>query len=604
MRTGEVTVDWLIGRLDDLDWDERSQSGMAWCPCHDDVGTSMKGLSVTKKRGKLYAYCHSCKATLTKVVKALEGDVDEVEEEDVPEVTVLPVREGSGLAWWVGKTGVSQDVWERLGVEEVAGGVAFTFAFTPQRKVRLRPKTITWASKELDAPALWPQPEDELPPHVMLVEGESDCGTAHAAGLPYALATTKGGAAALPRGWVKALAARGVSEVTICGDADETGRKFMDNLASDVIDAGLHCNTVHIDEVVDPFSQIKDLNGLWLAASSREEFLELVARCTHPVSGEAWGEEYSDFVRHAEEQVDWMVSNLIAPGDKVLIVGPQKSFKTWLMLDLTRTLTNGTPFLKHPEWGNATPRNVVLVEEEGSKNAFSSRVQKIDLQAGTVHILHRKGFRFTDDGQVARMIAFLRKVEADVVFFDPLQRMIPGVNENDSAETGVVWDQVQRLQQALPHLVVVIVHHANKGERLTWDSVRGSSRHAGEVDVGIFVDKREGEMLVAIDGRDISLDTEHGAFSCDVQITDDGFTLDATQTALVTKKATSQKDRVLEAVREGKDTRTKIMRATQLSDSTVRSHLKVLMDEGCVTEHDGESPRHPKTYSAVESGVA
>lgn len=600
-----MTLDWLQERLEEFEWDETSGTGMAWCPCHDDIGTSQKGLSVSRRNGRFYTYCHSCKVTLTQVVKQLEegGERENghVEHDEIPEVVLT---QAGGLAWFVRKTGVARDVWERLGVEEVAGGVAFTFASTPQRKVRRRPKQISWDRPDLDAPPLWPHPLDDLPEHVMLVEGESDCGTAHAAGLPYTLATTKGASAAFPERWAQGLIARGVVEVTVCGDADEAGRKFEQRLVSEALEAGLKVNVIRIDEVVDPFLGVNDLNGLWRAADSQEQFLELVARCTHAIEHATPGMTYQELLDAATTEVNWLVPDLVAPGDKILLVGPQKSYKTWITLDLIRSLVSGRAFLNRDEWRPNRLCRVLLIEEEGSLPLFSRRVAKMQLteeQGERMLVLHKQGVRFTDKTMISTVIARCKAHEADLVIFDPLQRMIPGVNENDSSETGVIWDEVQRLQQACPETVVMVVHHANKAERLTWESIRGSSRHAGEVDLGIFVSRDEGthsSVKVMIEGRDVQLDLDEGfAFECEVQIEEEQFLLDATgTTAVTTSKAGSQIERVLSAVSRGCETRTKIMRDTGLSDSTVRAHLRTLCEDEKVLERDGDGPRAPKTY--------
>lgn len=593
MDVADVTLEWFEANLEGFEWNAKRKSGEAYCPCHDDLGTAMKGLSITLEDGKWLAYCHSCHATLTSVVESIDSP------SFAPTVRKTNGEKGTrartrGMKWWVEKTGVPQAVWERLGCVEHGKGVEFTFATTEQSKVRMPPKEMFWTHEDLDTPTLWPYPEDTLPEHVMLVEGESDCGTAHAASLPFAFAVTKGAGGALPPGWASALAARGAKEITICGDADDSGQRFSARATAEALDAALLVNVVHIDSIVDPFTGVADLNSLWRLCADMENpleaFLNAVNLATTRVSSEITATSYEEMLEIAKTEITWIVNELISPGDKVLISGPQKAFKTWITLDLVRAIADGSAFLCEALYAGTGKRNVLIIEEEGSQQQFARRVRRMDLSPdhGKVLVQHRKAFRFTDPDSMSRVIALCREEEIDAVFFDPLQRMIPGVNENDSAETGVVWDEIARLQQALPHIICVVVHHANKTERLTWESTRGSSRHGGEVDLGIFCEKSlldSSKVRMRIDGRDVHLEMEEGwGFEGTVTITEDSFEIRVSQMQiediLPAVRGKKNTEEIVKAVAEGHLTRNEIVEATGLSKNTVITKIKALLEDG------------------------
>jgi hypothetical protein len=186
--------------------------------------------------------------------------------------------------------------------------------------------------------------------------------------------------------------------------------------------------------------------------------------------------------------------------------------------------------------------------------------------------------------------------------------MIPGVNENDSSETGIVWDEVARIQEALPGIVVVVVHHAGKSERLTWESIRGSSRHGGEVDLGIFCEKAthaQDTVKIRIDGRDVHLDLEDGwGFEGKVKITDKAFEINVSamdmEELLPSIKGQKNTEAILEAIKAGKTTRHEIVEETGLSLNTVIGKLKFLVQEGILTEDVGVG-RGAKTYGFAEA---
>jgi hypothetical protein len=78
MRVGEITPDWCDEHLDGWEYNSHTKTGKAWCPCHDDEGSSMKGLSVSFADGIPLLKCHSvrCGATGTDVLAARNGHVE------------------------------------------------------------------------------------------------------------------------------------------------------------------------------------------------------------------------------------------------------------------------------------------------------------------------------------------------------------------------------------------------------------------------------------------------------------------------------------------------------------------------------------------------
>jgi len=610
VRASDVTIEWLREYLEG--WEGSDGQYYAWCPVHDDQGTSVKGLSITvKPSGKILVKCHSphCGATLTDVIKALEGFSPD--DDDIPDVKVRKtpsIKGKAGLATWVGYTQVDAHIWEQLGCLDHGDGVRFTFAESDVIKVRKFPKDIHFEPKGAEVSPLWPIPQDELPEHISITEGESDCGTTYAASLPPGFSVTKGADTPLSVATFSALASRGVREVTVYADADQSGASLRDTVTSLAIDAGLAVNICDLTRIVDPFYPHKDLNSLWKAVDNPQQFSDLVERATYAISR---GREFltvRDYLMAADAEVDWIIDRLLSPTDKVLIWGPPKAYKTWTVLDLVRSLVNCTPFLMRAEWTPSRPHKTLLVEEEGSLPLFARRLKRLDIDPDDDNfmVIHRKGIKFTEPDSISYIISVCREYEVEVIIFDPLQRMIPGVNENDAAETGVVWDEIARIQQACPNLTVIVVHHGNKSEVGGWASSRGSSRHGGEVDLGIQMQKHPIEdnvISIWMDGREAHANLEPDtSFKGKITITDDTFSIDARDVEVTVKKNRKQDQSdvnehlVFQAIQNGHNTRTKIKLETQLSDPTVVKHLHTLIEQELIEEEVHGGTR-PNTYT-------
>ncbi len=602
----------------------------AWCPIHDDEGSAHKGLSLSRVGKRNLGRCHSpqCGATFKDIVDWRLGGGEATTD---TKVTVRAKAKddkeqpmmGKALDWWTSKTQVPIEVWEALGVSQNGTGVIFTFDDVPGVAKIRKPnqgtqKIMEWrGTDEWDAPPLWPSPGETLPSHISIWEGESDCGTARFLGLPEAYAATKGASADFPPGMFEELRSFGCTEVTVGADTDRPGSEFRSRTVGQALSAGLSVNVVDLSAVLSVFSGVNDLNGLLrYCDGDAEQTREQVERCTISVSRRQKHLDLDELDQLAEREIEWILPGLIEPWNKVMFWGPQKSYKTYIELDLARSLVSCQPFLNRPEWKPKSPVSVLLVQEEGSLQQWARRIRRLNLKGEARKRLktwHRKGFRFTDEESVNELIASMREYGTQVVILDPLQRMMPGIDENDSSQTGIVWDQVARMQIAIPNLVVVIVHHSNKSDALGFSTMRGSTRHGGEVDFGLQIQKVDhGVADIWVDGRDIPQYLGTGE-TFEVRITISGddekpnLVVDASEITVkvsqVQRLAGKNKDGVWDAIVDGCTTIASITSQTDIHENTVRKYVRELMEEDRVVETENGQGK-AKTYAAKAEGTS
>ena len=460
----------------------------------------------------------------------------------------------------------------------------------------------TGVDDEAKAPPIWPL-LDEYPATIWLTEGETDAIVLRARGLD-SFAITKGAATGLTPAQIEALRGRGVGRIVVAFDGDPAGRDGASEQVASIVATGLDVATAYPPSYDPLTGSGKDWRDWHRAgAGTLPEPLDATPPPFFISQAEA--------LTIAARDVQWVVPHLIAEGDKVMIAGPQKALKTYLALALTRALATGGEFLGRPEWTVERRRRVAFIEEEGSPSLFFRRVAKLgDVPDDQVAWAHRRGFKFTDEAAVSALIERLLAFDPAAAIFDPMQRMTPGVDENDAGKTGVVWDAIQRIQLALPQMAVIVIHHANKQARLSWESIRGSSRHAGEVDLGIFVEK-EGEDLLrlVVDGRDVPTVTGYGdALLVRYSVTSDGFSMTDTGTRVRIRKtggrtsrtSDESKELVLDAVKEQPgSTKKQIALALDIDEYTVGEYLRDLEREGAI--HGARSSvTAPKKYAAKE----
>lgn len=216
----------------------------------------------------------------------------------------------------------------------------------------------------------------------------------------------------------------------------------------------------------------------------------------------------------ARMPIDWVIPGVLAKGDKALIAGAPKAYKTWLALHIARCVACAEPLFGHSSWTPDKPLGVLLVQEEGSAQHWGRRLESVfgpDAQY-PVYYSHKSGLNLLDEAHVDALIAEAQALDIGLIVIDPFQRVTAGVNENDAADTGPVWDSIHRIAKETG-AATLIVHHSRKHDGdPTMDSIRGSSRMAGEVDFMIIQKKcGPGELEAYVDGRDLVLeeDTNH-----------------------------------------------------------------------------------------------
>lgn len=225
----------------------------------------------------------------------------------------------------------------------------------------------------------------------------------------------------------------------------------------------------------------------------------------------------ADAANIADREIDWLVRDLLAAGEKAMLVAPPKAKKTFMALHLARCVATGESFLEQDEWAVDQPGPVLFVQEEHAPQQWAKRLVKVFEGAmdAPFFFMHRSNLSLNEESHVAALIDRAKSVQARLVVIDPWQRVIPGVNENDAGDTESAWSAIHRIAEQTG-AVVLVLHHANKGDgELSMDMARGSSRMAGEVDL-ILVARRLGTGIeLFIEGRDVenallgNLEIEH-----------------------------------------------------------------------------------------------
>ena len=90
---------------------------------------------------------------------------------------------------------------------------------------------------------------------------------------------------------------------------------------------------------------------------------------------------FADIITHDLPPIDWLVTDLIANQDRVVVYGEFGSLKSWLLLDLALAITSGQPWLG--QFTVPQPKKVLYVDEEMNERTLRRRVKQLGAGIGT-----------------------------------------------------------------------------------------------------------------------------------------------------------------------------------------------------------------------------
>jgi hypothetical protein len=192
----------------------------------------------------------------------------------------------------------------------------------------------------------------------------------------------------------------------------------------------------------------------------------------------------SDLFQEPEDDVEWLVDDLLPGSGFSLLVAKPKVGKTTLARNLALCVAQGKDFL-----GRKTQRGLVIylaLEEKRSEVRKHFR----DMGATGTEDIHLYVASAPADG-LQQVRAAAERLKPVLIIIDPLFRFTRVKDSNDYAQvTGALEPLLVLARETRAH--VLCVHHAGKGNREGGDSILGSTAIFGAVDTALIMRKLEG----------------------------------------------------------------------------------------------------------------
>jgi len=188
------------------------------------------------------------------------------------------------------------------------------------------------------------------------------------------------------------------------------------------------------------------------------------------------------YLENEPPELDPVLVGLFDRGDKLTIVAPSKSRKSFFVLQMLICLATGRDFLG---WYTPRMRNVLLLQYEVKECHLWRRARRMCRAMGV------RPDEIGDRMSVANLRGKPRVCDlpdgCEVVANDPLYKLMGGAEENEASAMAMVLGRIDDVVQT-QDVAAIIVHHDAKGrpgERANIDRGAGSGVLARDYDAGI-----------------------------------------------------------------------------------------------------------------------
>ena len=192
-----------------------------------------------------------------------------------------------------------------------------------------------------------------------------------------------------------------------------------------------------------------------------------------------------------------LIEGMAYCGSKILLSGPSKSRKTWLMIDMLLRIQSGKQVFGH----QTVKRPALLIDLELMRPNLLRRIRAVKDALGIVntenlHVLSLRGEPVNFTELAYDMVEFCKQHNIGVIGIDPVYRL-SSAEENSNDEVADFLLQVERLAHE-SGAAILFAHHFAKGNasaKSSLDRMSGAGTWARDPDVLISMTEAEQSTL-------------------------------------------------------------------------------------------------------------
>lgn len=191
-----------------------------------------------------------------------------------------------------------------------------------------------------------------------------------------------------------------------------------------------------------------------------------------------------EIIEHPPELAEEVIEGILRRGHKMLISGPSKAGKSFLLMELCVAMTEGRKWLQFP----CRKCRVLYINLEIDRNSAINRISRIYeamhyTTIGAFDLWNLRGKALPLDKLVPKLIRHMKDRNYDVVVIDPIYKVIMG-DENNATEMAMFCNQFDRICTETGCSVIYCHHHSKgtQGQKNVIDRSSGSGVFARDPD--------------------------------------------------------------------------------------------------------------------------
>ena len=187
-------------------------------------------------------------------------------------------------------------------------------------------------------------------------------------------------------------------------------------------------------------------------------------------------ENLSDMFDVNEEDDPMVVNDIVAIGEKMILSGASKAGKSFLLLQLSVAVAEGTEWIGH----RCNKGKILYINLELKAKSCRKRLKEIykfkkisPKNINNIHLWHLRGKAQPLDKLTPKIIRRAKEHNYSMIILDPCYKIITG-DENSAKDMGYFCNQFDKLCNEL-NAAIVYAHHHSKGSKADQKNIdRGS----------------------------------------------------------------------------------------------------------------------------------
>ena len=181
---------------------------------------------------------------------------------------------------------------------------------------------------------------------------------------------------------------------------------------------------------------------------------------------DTWADVRDDLPPLAPE----LIEGVLRVGHKMLVSGPSKVGKSWMLIQLARALAEGGTWLGK----KCRPGHVLYVNLEIDRASFLHRIESVndvlgamtDDGAKRLHVLNLRGHSSSIEKLGPRICSKVERMGVDVeaIFIDPLYKVMGSTDENSAGDVAQFMNSFDGIAERIG-CSMIYCHHFSKGSQ-------------------------------------------------------------------------------------------------------------------------------------------